>query len=131
MLPKQNRLPTKEIKRIFEEGKNFKSRFLLLKLAPESLEAQEASGAEESRNQPQFTVVVPMKVSKKATKRNRIKRLIRESLRKKIDKARPGTKGIIMGLPHIVDKNYKEIDEEVKNLLNKSGISISSNSSNE
>lgn len=131
MLPKQNRLPTKEIKRIFKEGKNFKSRFLLLKLAPESLEAQEACEAEEARNPPQFTVVVPMKVSKKATKRNRIKRLIRESLRKKIDKVEPGTNGIIMGLPHIIDKNYKEIDEEVKNLLNKSGISISSNNSNE
>jgi len=69
MLGKTNRLAKdRDIKKVFARGRGFFNPFFNLKYLP-------AGGAV------RFTVVVSTKVSKKAVKRNRLKRIIREILR--------------------------------------------------
>lgn len=110
MLPKQNRLSQKEIKQIFKKNKTFQGETLILKIMPNSLPL------------PRFSVIVPIKVSKKSTKRNKIKRQIREILRKKLPQIKPGFDGIFIANSKILEKNYWEIDEEIEKLLNKAEI---------
>lgn len=106
MLPKKNRLTKKEVDFVLKKGKTYKQGFLLLKIF-----------RRKDFLFPCFSVIVPVKVAKKSTKRNKIKRQIRESLRKKICSIKGGFCGIIMALPEALGKNYKEIDREVEKLL--------------
>lgn len=70
MLKKQHRLAkTKEIKAVFERGRGFFNPNFSVKFNPER-----PAGA-------RFTVVVSTRVSKNATLRNRLKRLVREFIR--------------------------------------------------
>jgi ribonuclease P protein component len=71
--------------------------------------------AEESR----FGILVSNKVSKKAVERNKIKRQIREILRLKLAKIKPGYDIVIITLPAILGKNYKEIEAAINIILNK------------
>lgn len=111
MLKKKNRLKKKEVDFIFKKGKTRKSGFLILKFVKN-----------ERASLPRFSVIIPVKVSKKSTKRNKIKRQIRESLRKKIENIKRETDGIVMVLPEVLDKSYKEIDKEVEELLKEAEI---------
>lgn len=74
MLNKKNRLAKdREIKRVFARGRVFLNSAAALKFL-------RLPGETESR----FAIVVSTKVSKKAARRNRLKRLVREELRRKI-----------------------------------------------
>jgi len=106
MLPKKNRLKKEEVEFIFKKGKTYKKGFLLLKIIEDKKELASL-----------FSVVVPKKVSKKAVERNKIKRKIRESLRKKLDKIKPGIKGLFIALPGAKEKNYKEIEKNIDELI--------------
>jgi ribonuclease P protein component len=105
MLPKKYRLSKNDIEKVFKVKKRFQGNFLLLKIKPNSLPFS------------RFSVIVPISVSKKSSQRNRIKRLIRESLRKKLVKIKPGIDGILMANPKILGRGYWEIDEEIKKIL--------------
>jgi len=71
MLPKENRLSqSAEIEALKREGKLIKGRFFLTLF----------SGKEEEIPS-QFAFIVSSKVSKKATERNRLKRILREEIR--------------------------------------------------
>ncbi|MDD5551557.1 MAG: ribonuclease P protein component [Candidatus Pacebacteria bacterium] len=110
MLPSKNRLNKKEVETIFKKGESFKSDFLLLKISKSK-----------KQSPLRFSVIVPIKVSKKSTERNKIKRRIRESLRKKIKNTKE-VDGIIMAFPEILGKPYQEIDEELDKLLKASNL---------
>ena len=71
MLSKKNRLAKDlDIKKVFARGRSFLNSGISLRFLPKA-------GAGDAR----FAVVVSTKVSKRATKRNRLKRLIREELK--------------------------------------------------
>ncbi len=74
MLSKKNRLAKDlDIKKVFARGRSFLNSGISLRFLPKA-------GEGEAR----FAVVVSTKVSKKATKRNRLKRLIREELKSRL-----------------------------------------------
>ena len=56
-----------------------------------------------------FGILVSNKISKKAVERNKIKRRIREAARANIDKIKKGFDIIIVSLPNIKEKTFKEI----------------------
>jgi ribonuclease P protein component len=88
MLKKVNRLAkAKDIQKAFARGRTFFNPFFTVKFAP-------------SPEPPRFTVVVSTKVFKKAVSRNRLKRIIREYLRKNLNKFKKGNY-IIMVKPKI------------------------------
>lgn len=73
MLPSQHRLNKKiDIDRVFKRGRTVYAGDLALRFAPNNLK--------EAR----FTVVTSLKVSKRATKRNLLKRRLRETVRRDI-----------------------------------------------
>ncbi len=111
MLPKKNRLTKKEGEFIFRKGKSYKEGFLLLKIIKKK-----------EKTPPAFAVIVPNKISKKAVERNRIKRKIREALRKNLPDIKEETRGILIALSDILGKDYWEIEKNIKKIIEISGI---------
>jgi ribonuclease P protein component len=64
-----------------------------------------------------FGISCGVKISKKATIRNLIKRRINESLRLNLNSIKKGVDILVMPDPCIIDKKYKEIDSVVKQLI--------------
>ena len=123
MLPKQNRLNKKKLEDVFKRGKAYRGDFLILKLidrsqfTPRRFRASINLGNEPALIESRFAAIVPMKVSKKAAERNRIKRLLREKLRKRLPQIKNGFDGSFMAMPSSLEKNYWEIGTEVDKLL--------------
>lgn len=111
MLSKQNRLKKKEVENVLKKGKAYRGFFLILKYC--GTDPKEFS---------RFAALVPMKVSKKAAQRNRIKRLIRENLRKRLPRIKDGFDGIFMAMPPSLEKDYWEIGEEIEQVLRKAKL---------
>lgn len=102
MLPKLNRLSkSKEIEKVYKNGKSFFSKTLGVKVLK--------NGLEESR----FAIVIGLKVSKKAVKRNLVKRQLREILRLNLEKIKLGFDVMLIARPGILEMDYKELEKEV------------------
>ena len=110
MLSKPYRLKKKEVEMIFREGSGIKEDFLILKILKNKL-----TGIK-------FSVIVSLKVSKKTTVRNKIKRRISELLGVKIKNIKRGTRGIILAAPGIEGKDFWEIDEALNRLLERAKL---------
>lgn len=66
-----------------------------------------------------FYWVVNLKISKKATVRNKIKRQLKEIVRKNLPHIRGGFDVIVIAKPEIVNKKYQEIKKDIEKLLKK------------
>ena len=109
MLPKKNRLrKTRDIEKVFKNGKTCKDGFLFLKFFKNSLPAS------------RFAFVVGQKISKKATTRNRIKRSIRKAISNQMLNIKPGFDGVWVVLKNPDD--LKSTETVVKKILQKAGI---------
>lgn len=112
MLPKKNRLKKKkDFERVFKKGEGAKKDYLVLKVFNQR-------GDEDCR----FAFIVSQKVSKKATVRNKVRRRLREIVRKKIPFLKKGIDGIFIALPGLEEKNYQEIEKMVEFLFRKMKI---------
>ncbi len=106
MLSRKYRLKKeKDFELVFKKGKTFSSKFLFLKIRKNNFGIS------------RFGFVIGKRITKKSTVRNKIKRRLREVIRKKIEKIKPGFDVVIIGRPEIVDKDYQTIDEAVGKLF--------------
>lgn len=104
MLPLKNRLKKKkEFDKVFKEGVAQKGQFVLLKSVDNDL------------NYPRFGIVVSKKVSNRAVDRNKIKRRLREAVRAFLPEK--GRDYVIVSFPQIMRADYKEIEEQIRELL--------------
>ncbi|KPJ55541.1 hypothetical protein AMJ49_06885 [Parcubacteria bacterium DG_74_2] len=111
MLVKQNRLKNKrDFDIVFKEGKGFKEDFLFLKIKDNDLEFS------------RFGIVVSKKISNKAVIRNKIKRRLREILRRKIDKLKKGVDVILITSPGIEKQEFKDLEGKVEKILKKADL---------
>lgn len=111
MLSKKYRLTkTKDFENIFKRGKFFAEEFISLKAAKNNLEIS------------RFGFIVGKKASKKAVKRNRVKRQMREIVRLRLNKIKIGFDIIIMVRPEIVGKDYGKIERVMNNILIKAKL---------
>ena len=111
MLKKELRIrKQKDFDNIFGKGAYFSEKFLALKIVESNLEIS------------RFGFIVSNKVSKKAVERNRIKRLLRETIRLKWDKIKPGFDAIFIFRGKNIEKSFKDVDMVVENLLKRSGL---------
>ncbi len=111
MLAKQYRLQKdKDLKLVFKNGKAFSAGFLFLKLKKNNLQVS------------RFGFIVGKRISKKAAIRNKIKRRLREIIRKNLDNIKSEFDIVIWVKPVIADKNYQEIEQDIKELLKKSRL---------
>lgn len=105
MLKKEHRLAkTKDVKAAFEQGRGF--------FNPNFSIRHRAKNKENKR----FTVVVSTKVSKNATTRNRLKRLVREFIRLNLGEFNPGDY-VISVKPKAVSLAKGEYLSSLKTLL--------------
>ena len=107
MLPKINRIKKKrDFEIIFKNSKSFKNNLFVLKTAKNNLGLN------------RFGFIVSLKVSKKATIRNKVRRRLSEAIKNKADEIRTGTDLIIIALPGIDKKEFSEIKESINGALN-------------
>ncbi|MBI2670278.1 MAG: ribonuclease P protein component [Candidatus Yanofskybacteria bacterium] len=105
-LAKKYRLPRKDINRLFKHGKTVRNSFFFIKFLKNNIDFL------------RIAIIIPVKVAKKATARNRIKRIFTEAIRsghfleKSYDIA-------IIATVDIVGKQSKEINREIQQTLNK------------
>ncbi|TSC93370.1 MAG: ribonuclease P protein component [Candidatus Berkelbacteria bacterium Athens1014_28] len=98
---------SREIQRVFQKGKQTRSQNFIIRYLP-------------SRNQvSRFAFVVGTKVDKRATRRNALKRQMREVVRKNLEKVPAGFDIIIIGnkIPNWPIEQKKIVDELGKLLL--------------
>lgn len=111
MLPKQYRLKKKkDFELVFKKGKTFNDKFLFLKLRKNNLEFN------------RFGFTIGLKISKKAVVRNKIKRLLREAIREKLNDIKSGFDVVIRVRTEIINKDYEEVKKELESLLEKAGL---------
>lgn len=106
MLPKANRLlKDNDFARVHRHGRFFKQDLIAIKSLP--------NGESQSR----FGFLVGIKISKKATVRNKVKRRLREVVRLTLADIKPGFDVAVMVRPEIVDRTYQEIEDALKGTL--------------
>lgn len=111
MLPKPNRLrKTKDFKTVLGKGKSVREDGLLLKIR--------ASNSPISR----FGIIVSTKVEKKATKRNRIRRLVSEAIRHQLGNVHAGSDAVVVALQGLHLRNIHDTEKIITNLFKKAAI---------
>ena len=112
MLPRSHRLNKKQdIEKVFRFGRSVYVGNLGLRLAPNKLPVS------------RFTVVVSLKVSKKAVERNRIKRRLREILRQEIMPAvKNGIDGLILTQKPLLELSFDELKQQTITLFKKARL---------
>lgn len=111
MLPKINRLKKKkDFENIFKTGKVSRGDFLIIREAKNSLGITRCG------------FVVSNKISKKAVVRNKIRRRLRDIVRKKIQDFETSKDVVIAALPGLEKKDFSETRESTEALLKKAGI---------
>lgn len=105
-IARKYRLSKKDIEYVFKGGKTVKSSFLFIRFLENDL------------NYARIAVIVTRKIFKKATDRNRLKRIITETIRSGYYLERSFDIAIVTTL-NIVGKPSKEIKRELEQTLNK------------
>ncbi len=111
MLPFKYRIKKKkEFDDVFRSGKRIENHFYLIKI--------KKNGLAFSR----FAFVVPLRLSKKATKRNKIKRRLREAVRSVFYQIEKGFDIIFISKERVKESEYREIKEGIIDVLKKAEI---------
>ena len=101
-----------DFKKVFKQGKYFQEDFIKLKILKNKLADN------------RFAFIVGLKVSKKATRRNKIKRQLEEIIRLNLGKMEKGFDLVVLPEKEIISKSYSEIEKNLLNLLKISKLSI-------
>lgn len=111
MLPQDSRLQNeKEIERVYKKGKSFKEDFLVLKVVKNSLAKS------------RFAFIVSQKVSKKAVARNKVKRRLRETIKKQTKIISSGFDNLVIARSEAVERNFPEIEKVLIKLLKRAKL---------
>src|SRR5574344_1670479 len=102
----------KEFDQVFQAGHSFFVIFLGIKAIKNEATANK------------FGVLVGLKVSKLAVKRNLVKRRIKAVLQKENKNLKQGYNIVVITKPEIVDYNYQEIKEEISRGFNKLNLYV-------
>lgn len=113
MLSKKNRLILKkDFERLKKEGKQVNGPlFGILVLAQE-----------DSKSPSRFGFIVSKHLSKKATKRNRARRLLMEAIRKFLPQIKPGHDILFLGKKTLLEKSLVEVGKETKKILKRAKL---------
>lgn len=113
MLPKKLRLrDKKDFARVYQQGRSSLSKFFLMKSKANNL------------GHNRFGIVVSKKVALKIVQRNRLKRRIREALKKMIKerKLKDGYDIVVVARAGSLDLSFLKIREELKKLFQRQNL---------
>lgn len=105
MFPKPNRLPASEIRSVLRSKSRISSKEFQLIFQKNTLPAS------------RFAVIVSNKIDKRATARNRMKRLVRESIRHLLPQLATPVDYIVFIRSNISDKTQKEVEIALRTLI--------------
>lgn len=104
--PKENKFKErKSFASVLRKGRTIKGKFLILKFVENSL----------TKNR--FGFIVSKKISKKATDRNKVKRIISEIVRIKIKEIKKPIDAVFIARKSIERQRFQEIEKEVIQIL--------------
>ena len=109
MLPALNRLPSPQIKSVMRHGRRVSVGDVQLIITHNTL------------NLSRFAFVVPTSVDKRAVWRNRLRRLVRESVRLVLPKIAPGWDGVFL-IRKSLGNEFHGVDEKTRELLGRAGL---------
>lgn len=113
MLKKKFRVrKQKEFELIFNQGRKIKSESFLIIYLSNNLKLS------------RFAFIVSAKIDKKAVARNKIKRRLREIVRKNLSRIRKGYDFIVIASPRIKEKSFQEIKDEMEKILSRNKLLI-------
>ncbi|OGG29916.1 ribonuclease P protein component [Candidatus Gottesmanbacteria bacterium RIFCSPLOWO2_01_FULL_46_9] len=115
MLPRSHRLPSPDIDHVLRFGKRIPGELFQLIIAPNS---SVDSGNLRSR----FAFIVSTKVDKRATHRNRIRRLLSESVRLRMESIKPGYDCVFIAKKPFGDVGIGEVEKMVVEMLSKAHL---------
>ena len=99
MLPRKYKLKKdNDFKKIFKQGRYYQKDFIKLRFLKNNLEIS------------RFALVVGLKISKKASQRNKTKRQLEEIIHLKLNQIKSGFDIVVLVEPEIVEKKYQEIE---------------------
>jgi len=110
MLPRHNRIPKSDFKKIFKEGRYLHSNNLILLYYRNN-----------SIEEPQFAAIIKSKVTG-AVGRNRIKRMIKRLLKKHLYSIKSDYQIIFMVKNDLKDTRVNSLEEEIKYLFDKANL---------
>jgi len=111
MLLKINRIKKKkDFGNIFKNSKSFKNDFFIFRIAKNNLGIN------------RFGFVVGLKISKKATIRNKTRRRMVEIIKAEAEKIKNGTDLILIALSGIEKKGFSEMKDIINKALIKTGL---------
>jgi ribonuclease P protein component len=94
-----------DFKRVFKEGKYYKKGFIKIRFLENDLKIS------------RFGFIIGLKISKRATQRNKIKRQLEEIIRCQLKQIKSGFDIVFLPQIEILNKNQKEIRENLNDLL--------------
>lgn len=110
MLKKQNRINKKLFKVVFEEGKPFSSGHIFLKT--------KKTGGDNAL----FSFVAPLKVSKRAVVRNKLKRRGRYVAKKHLDLLKKGNATLVFFKKDSEKMKFADLEEEILKIFKKAKL---------
>lgn len=123
MLPRSHRLPSPEISLLMRSGKRISRNGITLLYRIDSrnlgLHTAEDSG---NRKGPRFAFIVSTKVDKRAVVRNRIRRLMSESVRHQLDNIASDTDGVFIGSKSLIGLTQEQVNIRIQDLLYQAGL---------
>ena len=112
MLPKENRLSNKtDFDKVKEKGNKASGKSIMI-----------LALNREDNKVARFGIVVSKHVSRRAVDRNRIKRLIRESIMSVMNKVSNGYDVVIIARQNIINWDFNEVNNDLINVFQKARI---------
>lgn len=109
MLPRTHRLPSLEIPTLMRNGKRISKNGVTLIYRTQNSELR--------TQPPRFAFIVSTKVDKRAVVRNRMRRLMSESVRHQMEKISPGLDGIFIGSKALIGLTQEQVKVRVHDLI--------------
>jgi len=114
MLPRSQRLSVEQFNVVMLKGRVTHSSFFLLR----SLKVDEIGTARKTH----IAAVVPQKLVKKATGRNKLRRVMYEAIQPLYNSVSPGLNVILFAKSPAIDADFKILSKEVRDIFVKAGI---------
>ena len=99
-----------DFKKVFKQGRYYQEDFIRVRVLKNDLEVN------------RFGFIIGLKISKKSTQRNKIKRKLEEIIRLNLKQIKFGFDMVILVSPEIIEKNYQEIEKTLINLFKKTKL---------
>lgn len=127
MLPRENRIPSSELSKIMRFGSRVQTPVLSIVYRVSSIKEKQVQNTEyrilnTEYNRSRFAFVVSTKIDKRATRRNRMRRLMSESVRLHLKEMKAGTNCVCIAKKGLAGLSQTEVEMQVLEALRRAGL---------